>query len=143
MHHIGSTSIEGIWAKPIIDILLEIPRGEDMGSIKRELLDHGYLLMSESEGRMSFNKGYTLQGFAERVFHLHLRYYGDNDELYFRDYLKAHPDVAKDYEKLKLTLWKKYEYNRDAYTEAKTDFIRLYTQKAKKLYKRRYDDKIE
>ena len=97
----------------------------------------------ESAGRMSFNKGYTLQGFAERVFHLHLRYYGDNDELYFRDYLKAHPDVAKDYEKLKLTLWKKYEYNRDAYTEAKTDFIRLYTQKAKKLYKRRYDDKIE
>ena len=129
MHHIGSTSIEGIWAKPIIDILLEIPRSEDMGSIKRELLEHGYLLMSESEGRMTFNKGYTLQGFAERVFHLHLRYYGDNDELYFRDYLKDHPDVAKDYEKLKLTLWKKYEYNRDAYTEAKTDFIRQYTQK--------------
>ena len=143
MHHIGSTSIEGIWSKPIIDLLLEIPRSEDMGSIKRELLEHGYLLMSESEGRMTFNKGYTLQGFAERVFHLHLRYYGDNDELYFRDYLKDHPDVAKDYEKLKLTLWKKYEYNRDAYTGAKTDFIRLYTQKAKKLYKRRYDDKIE
>ena len=143
MHHIGSTSIEGIWAKPIIDLLLEIPRSEDMGSIKRELLEHGYLLMSESEGRMSFNKGYTMQGFAERVFHLHLRYYGDNDELYFRDYLKDHQDVAKDYEKLKLTLWKKYEYNRDAYTEAKTDFIRQYTQRAKKLYKRRYDDKIE
>ena len=143
MHHIGSTSIEGIWAKPIIDILLEIPRSEDMGSIKRELLEHGYLLMSESEGRMTFNKGYTLQGFAERVFHLHLRYYGDHDELYFRDYLKVHPDVAKDYEQLKLTLWKKYEYNRDAYTETKTDFIRRYTPKAKKLYKRRYDDKIE
>ena len=143
MHHIGSTSIEGIWAKPIIDILLEIPRSEDMGSIKRKLLEYGYLPMSESEGRMSFNKGYTLQGFAERIFHLHLRYYGDNDELYFRDYLKAHPAVAKDYERLKLILWKKYEYNRDAYTEAKTDFIRRYTQKAKKLYKRRYDDKIE
>lgn len=143
MNHIGSTSVDGIWAKPIIDILLEIPRSEDMGSIKRKLLEYGYLLMSESEGRMTFNKGYTLQGFAERVFHLHLRYYGDNDELYFRNYLKAHPDVAKDYEKLKLTLWKKYEYNRDAYTEAKTDFIRRYTQKAKKLYKRRYDDEIE
>ena len=143
MYHIGSTSIEGIWAKPIIDILLEIPRSEDMGSIKIELLEHGYLLMSESEGRMSFNKGYTLQGFAERVFHLHLRYYGDHDELYFRDYLKAHPDVAKDYEQLKLTLWKKYEHNRDAYTGAKTDFIRQYTQKAQKLYEGRYDDKIE
>ena len=142
MHHIGSTSIEGMWAKPIIDILLEIPRSEDMGSIKIELLEQGYLLMSESEGRMSFNKGYTLQGFAERVFHLHLRYYGDHDELYFRDYLKDHPTVAKDYEQLKLILWKKHEHNRDAYTEAKTDFIRQYTQKAKKLYKRRYDDKL-
>ena len=88
-------------------------------------------------------RAYTLQGFTERVFHLHLRYYGDHDELYFRDYLKDHPAVAKDYEQLKLILWKKYEYNRDAYTEAKTDFIRRYTQKAKKLYKRRYDDKIE
>ena len=143
MHHIGSTSIEGIWAKPIIDILLEIPRSEDMGSIQRKLLEYGYLLMSESEGRMTFNKGYTLQGFAERVFHLHLRYYGDNDELYFRDYLKDHSAVAKDYEHLKLILWKKYEHNRDAYTEAKTDFIRQYTQKAKQLYKRRYDDEIE
>ena len=143
MYHIGSTSIEGIWAKPIIDLLLEVPRSEDMGSIKRELLEHGYLLMSESEGRMSFNKGYTLQGFAERVFHLHLRYHGDHDELYFRDYLQDHPTVAKDYEQLKLTLWKKYEHNRDAYTAAKTDFIRQYTQKAHKLYEGGYDDKLE
>lgn len=139
MHHIGSTSIEGIWAKPIIDILLEIPQNADMENIKRELLEQGYLLMSESEGRMSFNKGYTLQGFAERVFHLHLRYHGDHDELYFRDYLQDHPAVAKDYEQLKLILWKKYEHNRDAYTAAKTDFISQYTQKAKKLYEGRYE----
>ncbi|WP_304948977.1 GrpB family protein [Streptococcus sinensis] len=139
LHHIGSTAIEGIWAKSIIDILLEIPRSEDMESIERELLEQGYLLMSESEGRMSFNKGYTLQGFAERVFHLHLRYNGDHDELYFRDYLQDHPVVAKDYEQLKLILWKKYEHNRDAYTEAKRDFIRQYTQKAKKLYEGRYE----
>lgn len=139
LHHIGSTAIEGIWAKPIIDILLEIPQNADMENIKRELLEQGYLLMSESEGRMSFNKGYTLQGFAERVFHLHLRYYGDHDELYFRDYLQDHPAVAKDYEQLKLILWKNYEHNRDAYTEAKRDFIRQYTQKAHKLYEGRYE----
>ena len=39
----------------------------------------------ENDSRIDFNKGYTLQGFAERVFHLHLCYEGDNDELYFRD----------------------------------------------------------
>ncbi len=76
--------------------------------------------------RASFNKGYTLDGFAEKVFHLHLRYSEDNDELYFRDYLIENPDIAKEYEKLKLGLWKKYEHDRDAYTEAKTDMKELY-----------------
>lgn len=137
--HIGSTSIETIWAKPIVDILLEIPKETDMAVTRDLLLQNGYLLMSESQGRMSFNKGYTPSGFAERVFHLHLRYEGDHDELYFRDYLQEHPAVAEDYEKLKLSLWKQYEHNRDAYTEAKTDFIKNYTEEAKKLYGRRYE----
>ena len=137
--HIGSTSIETIWAKSIVDILLEIPKETDMVVMRDLLLKNGYLLMSENQGRMSFNRGYTPSGFAERVFHLHLRYEGDHDELYFRDYLQEHPAVAKDYEKLKLSLWKQYEYNRDAYTEAKTDFIKNYTEEAKKLYDRRYE----
>ena len=137
--HIGSTSVETIWAKPIVDILLEIPKETDMAVTRDLLLQNGYLLMSESQGRMSFNKGYTPSGFAERVFHLHLGYEGDHDELYFRDYLQEHPAVAEDYEKLKLSLWKQYEHNRDAYTEAKTDFIKNYTEEAKKLYGRRYE----
>ena len=139
LSHIGSTSVKTIWAKPIVDILLEIPKETDMTVMKDLLLQNGYLLMSESQGRMSFNKGYTLSGFAERVFHLHLRYEGDHDELYFRDYLQEHPAVAKDYEKLKLSLWEQYEHNRDAYTEAKTDFIKNYTEEAKKLYGGRYE----
>ena len=137
--HIGSTSLETIWSKPIVDILLEIPKAADMTVMKDLLLQNGYLLMSESQGRMSFNKGYTPSGFAERVFHLHLRYEGDHDELYFRDYLQEHPAVAEDYEKLKLSLWKQYEHNRDAYTEAKTDFIKNYTEEAKRLYGGRYE----
>ena len=139
LSHIGSTSVKTIWAKPIVDILLEIPKETDMTVMKDLLLQNGYLLMSESQGRMSFNKGYTLSGFAERVFHLHLRYEGDHDELYFRDYLQEHPAVAKDYEKPKLSLWKQYEHNRDAYTEVKTNFIKKYTENAKKLYGRRYE----
>ena len=137
--HIGSTSVETIWAKPIVDILLEIPKAADMVVMRDLLLQNGYLLMSESQGRMSFNKGYTPSGFAERVFHLHLRYEGDHDELYFRDYLQEHPAVAKDYEQLKLSLWKQYEHNRDAYTDSKTDFIKKYTKEAKRLYGRRYE----
>ena len=142
LSHIGSTSVETIWAKPIVDIMLEIPIETDMAVIRDLLLQNGYLLMSESQGRMSFNKGYTPSGFAERVFHLHLRYEGDHDELYFRDYLQEHSAVAKDYEKLKLSLWKQYEHNRDAYTDSKTNFIKKYTKEAKKLYGRRYEREV-
>lgn len=131
--HIGSTSISTIWAKPIIDILVEISVNSCMETIKSVLLDNGYTCMSQSEGRISFNKGYTKNGFAEKVFHLHLRYAGDNDELYFRDYLLHNKKIALEYEKLKLKLWKKYEHDRDGYTNAKTEFIEKYTEEAKRI----------
>lgn len=101
--------------------------GEDMGAVRTILEQNGYVCMSEKEDRLSFNKGYTPKGFAERVYHLHLRQDGDNDELYFRDYLRDYPDVAKDYEALKLGLWKQYEHDRDAYTDSKGGFVRKYT----------------
>ena len=137
--HIGSTAIGEIWAKPIIDILVEVEHTASLLQIKEILLQAGYLCMNESPTRLSFNKGYTLQGFANKVFHLHLRYWGDNDELYFRDYLQEHLLVARQYEALKISLWKPYEHDRDAYTAHKTDFITKYTQIAKELYKRRYE----
>ena len=136
--HIGSTAIPSIWAKPIVDIIVEIPKGKSLFDYKAQITNCGYICMSQSEERLSFNKGYTVNGFAERVFHLHLRYAGDNDELYFRDYLLEHLNVAKQYEELKLHLCKKYEHNRDAYTNAKTDFIREQTEKAKIFYGNRY-----
>ena len=49
----------------------------------------------------------------------------------FRDYLKGNPAAAKEYEALKLSLWKKYEHNRDAYTDAKSEFVKECTEKAK------------
>ena len=94
--------------------------------------------MSETSDRISFNKGYTEKGFAEKVFHLHLRYIGDNDELYFRDYLIEHTNIAIEYGRIKLKLWKKYEFNRDGYTNSKTGFIQKYTEKAKLKYGDRY-----
>lgn len=133
IYHIGSTAINGIWAKPIIDILAEAPLTEHEAS-KGLLLKSGYLCMAESKNRIDFNKGYTPDGFAERVFHLHLRAFGDHDELYFRDYLNEHPETAKEYEALKLPFWKPYEHDRNAYTEQKTDFVRRVTRLAIKQY---------
>lgn len=136
--HIGSTAIGSIRAKPIIDILAEVPHGDELSNYEDFIAKNGYICMARNTGRISFNKGYTENGFAERVFHLHLRFLGDCDELYFRDYLIAHPDVACEYERLKLKLWKEYEYDRDGYTGAKTEFVQAYTQKARALYGNRY-----
>ena len=135
INHMGSTAISNIWAKPIVDILIEIPPDISMAAIKDTLVKSGYICMCTAENRISFNKGYTSQGFAKRVFHIHLRYDGDHDELYFRDYMNDHPALAEEYEKLKLSLWKKFEHDREAYTDAKSAFVRKYTEQAKTAYK--------
>ena len=109
-----------------------------MDRVKDLIVQNGYICMADHAQTMSFNKGYTEHGFAEKVFHLHLRYWGNNDELYFRDYMNSNPTIAKEYEKLKLSLWKQYKYNRDGYTNAKHEFISGHTQKAKEEYKGRY-----
>ena len=136
--HIGSTAIQGIWAKNIVDVMIEIPQSADMNHIAQILEQNGFIIMSSEANRISLNKGYTKNGFADKVYHIHLRYAGDNDELYFRDYLNEHPALAKEYETLKLRLWKQYEHDRDAYTDAKTDFISKWTAVARKDYGNRY-----
>ena len=93
-----------------------------------------YTSMSTEVNRISLNKGYTENGFADEVFYVHIRYVGDNDELYFRDYLNEFVNIRKEYEKLKLSLWKDFEFDRDGYTEAKSEFIKKYTQKARVRY---------
>lgn len=136
--HIGSTAIAGIWAKDIVDVLVEASRGSDLENTAKAIERNGFIRMSTGENRISFNRGYTKGGFAEKVFHVHLRYLGDNDELYFRDYLNEHPRTAKEYETMKLQLWKQFEHDRDAYTDAKAEFVRKWTSEAKKVYVGRY-----
>jgi GrpB-like predicted nucleotidyltransferase (UPF0157 family) len=137
LSHIGSTAIKDILAKPIIDILLEVD-DKCFCVVAKRIKASEWICMCEDSSKISFNKGYSAEGFAEKVFHLHLRKTGDCDELYFRDYLNANSNVSKQYEKLKLSLSNKFKYNRDAYTAAKTDFITKYTQIAKQLYCGRY-----
>ena len=136
--HIGSTAVPGIWAKNIVDILIEVSKNSDLGETANIIEKNGFIRMSADAKRLSFNCGYTKDGFADRVFHVHLRYTGDHDELYFRDYLNEHMQTALEYETLKLRLWKQFEHDRDAYTDAKTAFIRKWTAEARKVYAGRY-----
>ncbi|EDT84765.1 GrpB family protein [Clostridium botulinum] len=141
INHIGSTSVNGLIAKPTIDILLEITKDCDLKFLVNMLEENGYIFENQPQKpapHMMFMKGYTEKGFSEKVFHLHVRYLGDWDELYFRDYLRSHTDISQAYGDLKIALKDKYEHNRDGYTEAKTEFIRKYTTIAKIEFKNKY-----
>ena len=122
--HIGSTAIPAIKSKPIVDILVETSDSANYVTLRRIMVGAGYICMAESYNRMSFNKGYTPYGYAERVFHIHIRRTGDNDEIAFRDFLNTYPAIAKEYEVLKISLLPKYRHNRDGYTSGKTDFVK-------------------
>lgn len=123
LHHIGSTAIPEILAKPVIDILVELSSDIDRTCVKDKMESAGYICMSLSDKRMSFNKGYTCEGYAEKVFHIHFHASGDNDEVFFRDYLNSHPTEARAYEMIKIKLLSLYPKDRDKYTEGKTEFV--------------------
>ncbi|MBU2513080.1 GrpB family protein [bacterium] len=134
VEHIGSTAVPNLAAKPTIDILVEIPKGED---VKSEIIDimtsRGYNHMREQTDHIMVVKGYTPEGFQGQCYHIHMGPKDHNelwDRLYFRDYLKANPQVTREYEDLKQELATKYKYNREAYTEAKTGFIERVTKTA-------------
>lgn len=135
--HIGSTAIKNIKTKPIVDILVEIDLA-NKDNVKEILLNNNYILMHESFDKISFNKGYAANGYADRVFHIHIKKFGDCDELYFRDYLNDNDEKAKEYEKLKEELYNKYNPNRDLYTAGKSDFVQAITESAKAKYQNRY-----
>ena len=93
-------------------------------------------------------KGMTVDGFAEKVFLLHLRYAGNWDELYFRDYLLEHPDVAAEYSRLKEQILDDISEGRlermpngqpNGYSNAKFSFVKDISQRAKDLYQGRYE----
>lgn len=136
--HIASTAVPDIQVKDVVDVLVEIPVDSSIEDAAKAIEGAGFIRMRSEERRVSFNLGYTKDGLADEVFHVHLRYTGDNDELYFRDYLLDHPQIAKEYETLKLNLAQQFEHNRNAYTDAKSDYIRKWTDIAKAEYAGRY-----
>ena len=131
--HIGSTAVPGLLAKPTVEVLLEIADNADVEALIAAMpseyicLTGSALTMPTPPPHLCILKGYTSTGFAEKVFHIHVRYSGDWDELHFRDYLVAHPETAEQYAALKRELFERFEHDRDGYTEAKGDFIRKVT----------------
>jgi GrpB-like predicted nucleotidyltransferase (UPF0157 family) len=138
IEHIGSTAVPGLLAKPTIDILVELSDYKNQqDDIKGIMCSAGYIYMKEQVTHMMFVKGYTPEGFKGQCYHIHMDPEGAEsiwNRIYFRDYLISNPEVADEYAALKKRLAKRYEFDRDAYTYAKTYFIKKVNTEAKKAF---------
>lgn len=126
LHHIGSTAIPGIYAKPIIDILAEVESLEAVDRCRPEMEALGYEVMGEFgiPGRRYFRKN-NAEGM--RTHQVHAFVAGSPDvvrHLAFRDYLRSAPAVAQEYSNLKMRLVASCHGDMEAYMDGKDSFIK-------------------
>jgi GrpB-like predicted nucleotidyltransferase (UPF0157 family) len=125
IQHVGSTAIDGIKAKPIIDIAVLIPDENDFNTIVEILENNGY----EYKGDAGSSGGELIVKCSApdvRTHHIHFVRQQDlqwKNYLYFRDVLNTNPALAIAYNELKEELEKKFMHNRQEYTRAKNEFI--------------------
>ena len=130
IHHVGSTAVPGLDAKPVIDILVGVADLDSSRACFEPLARLGYLYAPYRVHEMHW---FCKPDPTRRTHHLHLvptdsqRF---RDELAFRDQLRSYPDVAADYARLKRRLAAEFEHDREAYTRAKGDFIRAALDRA-------------
>lgn len=126
VQHVGSTSIVGICAKPIIDIAVAVYRFADVWPLIPELEANGFIHNSKNDdaGQIFFSCGDFAADVRTHHIHVVLLNSGEwNEYLHFRDFLNANPQRRKEYEALKLSLMKQYPNDRLSYTNAKAEFI--------------------
>jgi len=131
VEHVGSTSVPGLAAKPIIDIMAAVERLDDAQALIEPLAALGfeYVPKNETPDRRFFRRGLRGAG----THHLHVVEHGSCEwrrHLLFRDHLRAHPERAADYERLKRELAAAHGPDRGAYTDAKTPFIESVIERA-------------
>lgn len=131
--HIGSTSVPGLKAKPIIDILLVVNDINKLDSFSTQFQDIGYEVMGEYGiiGRRYFRKGGD-----NRTHHIHAFQFDNIQEierhLSFRDYLRQNPEICKEYGELKSKLADQYPRDIDGYGDGKDDFVKKIEKEALK-----------
>ena len=131
LHHIGSTSVAGLCAKPVIDVLVESPDLALVDEATRDLERLGY----EAKGEYGIpGRRYSSRpADAGPAIHVHVFRIGNERiarHLRFRDYLRAHPVDASRYGELKRSLAARHSDDRDAYQQAKAAFIDQLMEKA-------------
>jgi GrpB-like predicted nucleotidyltransferase (UPF0157 family) len=136
LEHFGSTAIPGLSAKPIIDILIAVRSLAVAQATVIEALrnpDYVYWADNPKKDRMFFVRGMPPFG-SKHSHHVHVTEpHGEMwQRLAFRDYLRAHPEEADAYERLKRRLAAEHRTDREAYTEAKSAYVESVIGKAAK-----------
>jgi hypothetical protein len=127
IEHIGSTSVRGLAAKPIVDILIGVHDFATIDSLIPSITALGYEYISKYEDVMPYRRFFKKHDSETATHHIHMVAAGTefwNRHLLFRDYLRANPDVAADYAALKRELAEREWDHTNDYAAAKTTFIR-------------------
>ncbi len=122
IEHVGSTAIEGMLAKPVIDIMVGVKSLSESKTAIERLTPHYCYYPYKADVMHWFCKPTP----DIRTHHLHLIPFDSvlwHERLSFRDYLRENPEVAQEYAQLKLTLATKFQHDREAYTQSKWPFI--------------------
>ena len=128
IEHNGSTAVPGLAAKPVIDIQISVANLQPLAAYARPLGSLGYVhVASEDDDRCPF---FHRPAEWPHTYHVHVVHAGGAEErrtLAFRDYLRAHPEAARDYEALKRALASECggadATAREAYANAKSEFV--------------------
>lgn len=130
VHHIGSTSVNGLRAKPIIDIMPVVRDINRIDDFNTAMVAIGY----EPKGENGIaERRYFQKGGDNRTHHVHIYEWGNTEierHLAFRNYLRAHPDVASKYGNLKEKLSQRFPYDIESYIKGKEQLVLEIDRKA-------------
>jgi GrpB-like predicted nucleotidyltransferase (UPF0157 family) len=127
VEHIGSTAVPGLVAKPVVDIMAGVESLTGVDTTIATLCENGYTTSREFNATLGDRRWLMRWWRGRRTHHLHLVVFGGaawTERLAFRDALRRDPDLAWQYAALKTTLATQHRGDREAYTEAKADFVR-------------------
>ncbi|WP_049928163.1 GrpB family protein [Halopiger goleimassiliensis] len=128
--HVGSTAVEGLPAKPVIDILAVVEELDEVDDLRPVLESHGYEYRQEDvDGRVFFARGpRTNRTHYLSITERETQFY--EETIAFRDYLRNNPEAAERYAAVKRRLAEKYPDDRAAYTAEKGDVIQDILERA-------------
>jgi GrpB-like predicted nucleotidyltransferase (UPF0157 family) len=138
IEHFGSTAIPKLASKPVVDMLVEVSslaetKERIVPVLEKQGYDYFWRATHGEDGPPFYAWFIKRDSEGKRTHHIHMveRDFEQWDRLLFRDYLIDRPEIAREYETLKLTLAREYQDDRVAYTNGKTEFIVRVTQEAK------------